>query len=423
MNKLKDARQDEQYEREDEQKMKQTAAIKYVEKHNLGVEEVTGMLVGALAAKKKADYDVSVMWTEMFIGAIMQDKVFQPTFGVSLFSTALCHFRGMKDFWSEGAMFRNKEGPLFNDYFEVGEFTLPDYTRQYGVFAKKDFTYEASVIHEGEKTMEQYFKDTMQLTGYLVSDKNLKNIEWGIDDLTNITMDPAHGGLNSAIEIFENDTSWKSKLTYLVSHGGTLGTLINTAPKYMVKAEIQETTEKTLLKVDKRFKDFLKFLKNTAEKDFAEECIENVRYDKNNEPEEIESRLVYITPYEGASFVKGEQLFLDYECDDFNTGFNILDSRFKTKGDGDEICENIKRSDEGAKPYEKFKDWGITTVGIGNPDTLTKEQASKPAKRTRTQREKKTKSKNDKPSKRTKIDNSKKSVDGSDSSSSDASSD
>jgi len=346
----------------DKHKLKKQEAIKLIKGKNLGVEDVTNMLVDALHKNNFDEYDVSDMWNEMFIGAISQNKVFQPTFGSLLCESTLFYYRGMKDFWCDGAMFKNKEDPVDNDYFEVGEFTFPDNTRQYGVFAKKDFTYTDDFIHEGDMTMKEYFQNTMQMTGYLVNENKLDNFGWDIDDLLDITKQSAHGGLGSAVEIaeFYHETGIK---THLVSHGGTLGSLVNAANRVMVKAKIVTTMDETVLNVDPRFKEFLRLVKLDKDIDFVG-CIENVELDEDENPHLIKSVLVYILPTDGVSFVKGEQLFLDYDCG-VTTGFNFVDDRFRS---GDNlICEAIKRNDEDAKAYQKGKElWPLNHGALPN---------------------------------------------------------
>jgi len=330
--------------------------------HNLEVRDVTKMLVDSIVEnehpKKRKLVDFvknfeekelqrrSKWWTDMFFGAISQsEKRFQPQF-TELCDSALYHFRKMDDFLSEEESMFSKGPAQSNEFFQVGEFTMPDNTRQYGVFAKKDFTFIADEIF-GTETMRDYFKRTMQMTGYLVTKDKLSEEGLNITDLTEATKDPVNGGLDSVIELTQYSKK-EGSTTYLVCHGGTLSTLINSATPDKCKAKIEETLEKTTLKVDSRFKEFIERVETAKIFAFAG-CIKDVKFDKDNSPELIDSIVVYILPHEKASFVEGGQLFLSYPM------HKSVNEQHFIENDPRFLSGQVKRKAADAKSYEMYK--------------------------------------------------------------------
>jgi hypothetical protein len=230
-----------------------------------------------------------------------------------------------------------------NEFFQLGVDVMPgaNTPQGFGVYAKKSF-----VMTEDHRAT---FQKTMRMPGYALDTNALKKQNMTVKDVLDITSTPENGGLRSAI------AHRSKKMETSISHGGTLGTLMNNGGQYAkfdYHAQLVGGDEKNSGDIatenicfDAEFVQFLKDNPKIAKSIVKEHLIVKDGPDDTFAPTRQKSdcsivigddtviglrvRCYYAMPNIGEAFVEGEQAFAAYSLDGvFMSELDTNDARY-----------------------------------------------------------------------------------------------
>jgi hypothetical protein len=238
---------------------------------------------------------------------------------------------------------------LGNEFFEIGMGSMPGGNQGFGVYAKKAFTMKDVNV--------KHFEDTMKFSAYVLDAALMLKENISLEEVLRITSTIANGGLKSALVEGDNDSKTSNESRVMISHGGTLATLVNNGDayakiEYLPKVRAGAADAHGAGKVDSQNvmvdAEFVKFLKDNPAimKSIAKDTLIAEGSDDDVRTTEVTTRQMSFTmqkvryvglrvpwyfasPRIGESFVEGEQVFASYSlCDEPMSGLDPNDERF-----------------------------------------------------------------------------------------------
>ena len=286
---------------------------------------------------------VDAVWTDSFFAFHPQHT------GVKIKATTSYKARRMER-WLEttgpswfGTMNEPNKSRTQNEFFQLGVDVMPgaNTPQGFGVYAKKSF-----VMTEDDRAT---FQKTMRMPGYALDTNALKKQNMTVKDVLDITSTPENGGLRSAI------AHRSKKMETSISHGGTLGTLMNNGGQYAkfdYHAKLVGGDEKNSGDIatenicfDAEFVQFLKDNPKIAKSIVKEHLIVMGSPDDTfaSTRKKLDCSIVigddtviglrvrcyYAMPNIGEAFVEGEQAFAAYSLDGvFMSELDTNDARY-----------------------------------------------------------------------------------------------